>query len=187
MIADVGQREIYHWYMDLERARGPGSNLIDDVEERIRQESDQRKLRALKLLLATEYAFHGRNVDAEVTHHDLCREWSDDPFPLISLAEQKLHYENKPEAAMAIVDKAIEVALRSGNFRRYALGVKARIGLQLGAHGLVEGVLRQLLQLKFDPGNLDCGIERDFFDRLPAGAIDEELARQFDDYSRLER
>jgi hypothetical protein len=53
----------------------------------------------------------------------------DEPMPLMCLAEQKLYYEEDPAAAMPVIDRAIEAADRSGNFRGAVLGVKARLAL----------------------------------------------------------
>jgi hypothetical protein len=65
-----------------------------------------------------------------------------------------------------------------------ALGVKARVALADGQFRIVEDVLRQLLQLRNDPRGADVGIERDFFDRLPPGAIDKTLALRYAQYAR---
>ena len=105
-------------------------------------------------------------------------------MPLIKLAEQKLYFERQPEAAMRIIDRAIEAAYRSGNFRRNTLGVKARIALAMEDFAIVEGVLIRIMQLGFEYGNTDAGFRRDFFDRLPPGSIDPEVARQYDEHCR---
>jgi hypothetical protein len=88
---------------------------------------------------------------------------------------------------MSIIDRAIEAAYRSGLFRRQALGVKARIALQLERHDVVEGVLRDILLLKFTRKNVDVGRERDILDRLPPGSIDGEVARQYDEFCRAKK
>ena len=101
----------------------------------------------------------------------------ENPQPLIFLANQKLYREEQPKAAMAVIDRAVEVALRFGMFRREALGVKARIALALNRHDVVEDMLRQIMALAFTRGNADIGAERDFLDRLPPGSIDADVAR----------
>lgn len=40
------------------------------------------------------------------------------------------------------------------------------------------------MDTKLTRDNADLGIERDFFDALPPGSIDPEVARQYDDYCR---
>jgi hypothetical protein len=64
------------------------------------------------------------------------------------------------------------------------LGTKARIAPALEKFDVVEDVLRRLLELQNDSRGVDITVERDFFDRLPPGVIDETVALQFDDYSR---
>jgi len=46
----------------------------------------------------------------------------------------------------------------------------------------VEGVLKEIMQLKNDPEVRDIGRERDFFDRLPPDSIDPDVARQYNEY-----
>jgi hypothetical protein len=183
MDGSQAQRDLYEWYLRLVRLRNP-TYLTDSLLERIRTEPDSALMRDLKSLLAGEYASQGKFTDAEAIYFDLHRDAPTDALPLIALAGQKLYLEDQPEAALRIVDMALDAAFRSCNFRRYALGVKARAALTLKSFSIVEDVLRQLLQLTFEPGNLDCAIERDFFDRLPSGAVNQELARRFDEYSR---
>jgi hypothetical protein len=62
------------------------------------------------------------------------------------------------------VDKAIERARASGNFRRNALGVKARIAEKLRRYDLIAAVLREIMTIKFAESRVDVGLERDFVD-----------------------
>jgi hypothetical protein len=187
----AGPSEFERWYFERRRAIfkgeagcGAEEELLDAIRQRIKEETDEENRRGLKFTLSTEYAIQERYPEAEVVLLGLHDENPDEPLPLISLAGQKLYYEEKPEAAMPIINRAIEVAYRSNVFRRLALGTKARIAHALKEYGIVEDVLNQLMQLKFGPGDVDCGIERDFLDRLPAGTISEEVARKYDRFSQ---
>lgn len=183
---EVGRRdpmyEIYRWYDDW------WDNELDDVvpaiEERIRQESHPLKLSALRWLLAEEHCDRGDYAAAETVYLADAAADPDEPRPLISLARQKLDDEDQPDAAMRIIDRAIEVAMLVGIFRRDALGVKARIALRVAAYPVIEDVLRQIMRLAFTRGNIDADIERDFFDHLPPGVIDADVARAYDEYCR---
>jgi tetratricopeptide (TPR) repeat protein len=177
------EHEIHQWYIDRQHTKGIRADLVDDIEDRIKSESSAAKLRALKTLLAMQYTSVGRYEDSNRLYDQLHKEYPDNPMPLISLANNKLYYEDNYHEAMTIIDRAIDIAFRSGNFRRYALGVKARIALKIEAHALIEEILKQLMEMRFSPTNFDCGIERDFLDRLPPGAIDKEVARAYDRYS----
>ena len=66
--------------------------------------------------------------------------------------------------------------------REYTLGAKARIALDLKRYDIVESVLKEIMQLKMDPDIPDIGRERNFFDRLPPGSIDAEVARQYNEF-----
>src|SRR6185437_4955513 len=43
-------------------------------------------------------------------------------------------------------------------------------------------VLREIMQLAFTRGHFDIGAERDFFDSLPPGSIDPDVARAYHEY-----
>ena len=175
--------EVYQWCEDLERT-SVGLELIHALEERIDSELDGAKRRELKFILAQEYKHEDDYAASEAIYLQLFETKPDDPIPLIKLAEQKLYFERQPEAAMSIIDRAIEVAYSSGNFRRNALGVKARIALWMEDFEIVQRVLTQIMQLGFEYGNIDVGFRRDFFDRLPPGSINSEVAHQFDEHCR---
>jgi hypothetical protein len=175
--------EVYIWYEEVERT-SVGIDAIHVLTERIDSEPDAAKRRELKLILAQEYKQEEDYAACEAIYLQLFETKPDDPVPLIKLAEQKLYFEGQPEAAMRIIDRAIEAAYGSGNFRRNALGVKARIALATEDFDIVEGVLIRIMQLGFEYGNIDAGFRRDFFDRLPPGSIDPEVALQYDEHCR---
>jgi tetratricopeptide (TPR) repeat protein len=178
--------EIDRWHHDLVW-NNKGRKITGMIEKRIEEESDPLLLRHLRLLLAMEHTSEGNYAAAEAIRLQEFEQDPDDPMPLISLAEQKLYYEEQPELGMPIIDRAIKVAYRSGIFRRHALAVKARIALQLGRYDVVEGVLRDIMELKFTPRNFDIGRERDILDRLPPESIDSEVARRYDEYCRVRK
>jgi tetratricopeptide (TPR) repeat protein len=174
--------QAHNWIRDLREIHAD-MDIIPAIEQRIQSETDAQKLRALSFELASSHKMVGNYAAAEAIYRRIFDDDPDEPMPLTILAEQKLYREERPEAAMPIIDRAIEAAFRSGNFRRHALAVKARIALQLKSYQVVEDVLRQIMQVKFERGNCDIAVERDFFDRLPPGAISDDVARQYDQFS----
>jgi tetratricopeptide (TPR) repeat protein len=176
-------RSLHDW-IDEARHAGGFPNVARAVEARLQTETDEEVRRSLNFELAGAYNMAGRFDEAEHIYLMLFNQSPDEPVPLISLAGQKLYSEDDPAAAMQVIDRAIEAAYRSSNFRRLALGTKARIALAQGKFSVVEDVLRRLLQLTHDRRGADIAPERDFFDRLPPGAINETVARRFDHYSR---
>ena len=160
------------------------SDVVAALEEKIRGEAHPLRLHTLRWLLADEHRARGNFLAAEAVSLADADANPDSARPLIALASQKLHDENLPEEAMRVIDRAVAAALRSGLFRREALGVKARIALELADYRAVEDVLRQIMGLTVTRGHMDIGAERDFFDRLPPGSVDPEVARAYDDYCR---
>jgi len=175
--------QIEDWHLEFSRTHN-GPETICAIEEKIRNESDPMVLRALNFALGWEYRGVGDYTAYEAVSLRMFDAEPDEPVPLISLAEHKLLVQKQPEAAMPIIDRAIEVAFRSGIFRRHALATKARIALDLAQYHVVEEILRQIMQLEFGRGNADIGVERDFYDRLPPGSIDADVARQYDAFCR---
>jgi uncharacterized protein DUF6968/uncharacterized protein DUF3658 len=174
---------LHRWYEQWRR-EGRDADIIPALEERIHHEVDAERVDALRFLLASEHRRRGNYAAAEAVQLADIAAHPDEPMPLIILAEQKLFYEENPQAARPIIDRAIEVAMRAGTFRRHALADKARIALALNDFAAVEEVLRRIMALTFTRGNADIGVERDFFDRLPPGSIDPQVARAYEEYCR---
>jgi tetratricopeptide (TPR) repeat protein len=177
---------LYDW-IDEARHAGGFPNVARAIVARLQTETDEEIRRKLNFELAGAYNMTGRYDEAERIYLMLFDLSPDEPVPLMCLAGQKLYFEEDPAAAMPVIDRAIEAAYRSCNFRRATLGVKARIALAQGKFGVVEEVLRRLLQLTHDKRGVDIAPERDFFDRLPPGAINETVARRFDHYFQQAR
>src|SRR5262245_6733335 len=184
---EIWQRDpryaIGQWHIDLVRANRD-CKITPMIEKRMEEESDPLLIEELRSLLAIEHQREGNYAAAEAIYLQEFEEDRDDPMPLISLAGQKLYAEQQPEQAMLFIDRAIPVAFRTGVFRRHALATKARIALDLKRYDIVEGILKEILQLTFTRKNLDVGRERDILDRLPPGSIDADVARQYDEYCR---
>lgn len=178
----AGADKVFEWFRTRPTGVFKSGKIIDELEKKIILETDLEGLMTLRELLANEYAGHGRHDEAEALYRMLSDQRPDNPMPLIALAEAKLFFQDRPDEAMPIIDKAVDLAIKSGNFRRHALGTKARIALRMKSYGMLEDVLKQLMDLRFVRGNIDCGIERDFFDRLPPGAIDAKVASDYDKF-----
>jgi hypothetical protein len=175
--------EVYRW-RDEWLESGPEIDLVAALEQKIANERHPKRLHALRSLLAQEQRVRRNYLASEAVYLADFDAAPDEPHPLIFLAQQKLYDEERPEDAMSIIDRAVDVAMRSGVWRREALGVKARIALELAVYPVVEDVLRQIMQLVFTRGNPDVGAERDFFDRLPPGSVDPDVAHAYDEYCR---
>jgi len=186
-VADALWREVLsevdYWYRKLTRTnRRAFDKNIRAIEDRIRANPDAPEVDELYRCLSDQYSAHGDFAAAEAINLELAKRHPDDPLPLNSVATNKLSFLNQPEEAMDVINRALEVAHRTGEFRRYTLGNKARIALGLKRYDIVEGVLKEIMELKIDPELPDIGRERDFFDRLPPDSIDPDTARQYNEY-----
>ncbi len=173
--------QIHRWYNGWRR-NAPEVDITPALDERIRHETDALKLHELRFLLASAHTERGNFAAAEATYLADIAANPDDPLLLIFLAELKLYNEQTPETALPFIERAVEVSMRTGVFRRHALATKARIALEVKAYELVEDVMRRIMQLTFTRGNMDIGTERDILDRLPPGSIDAEVARDYEEY-----
>jgi tetratricopeptide (TPR) repeat protein len=177
---------LHKWYEELQRTCA-SQEIVDEITRRMNTESNEEDVRSLAFFLANEFRRQERYAEAENILLDLTERNPVEPYPLISLAEQKLYYEEKPSEALEIVEKALNRARASGNFRRNALGVKARIAEKLQRYDLIADVLREIMTTKSGKSRADVGVERDFVDRLPTGAIDPTLLQQYDKFCRNRR
>jgi tetratricopeptide (TPR) repeat protein len=175
--------QVHRWHVEWREANSE-ADIIPILQTKLRDETEPNRRVALHHLLAEAYSDKGDYASAAEVRIRESNERPNEPMPLISLASQKFFEEERPEEAMRIIDQAIEVALREGTYRRLAFGMKARIALHLKNYPAVEDAIRQIMDLKFGRGNVDIGRERDFFDGLPPGSIDLEVARRYDEYSR---
>jgi len=175
--------EVDYWYRKLTRAnRLAFDKSIKAIEDRIRAKPDAPEVDELYSYLSDQYSFHGDFATAETIKLQLANRHPDNPLPLNTVAFNKLHFRDQPEEALEMINRALEVAHRTGELRRYTLGNKARIALGLKRYDIVEDVLKEIMQLKIDPNVPDIGRERDFFDRLPPDSIDLDVARQYNEY-----
>jgi tetratricopeptide (TPR) repeat protein len=158
--------------------------IVDKIANRMKAESDEETTQSLAFILASEFGRQERYGEAETILLNLSERNPAEPYPLIALAEQKLYYEEKPDEALEIVESAIERARASGNFRRNALGVKARIAEKLQRYDLIADIIREIMTIKFAESRIDVGLERDFVDRLPSGVVAAELVQQYDEFCR---
>lgn len=174
---------LHQWYDLLLKTR-EDRDIIEEITHRMEAESDSEAARSLAFILATEFRRQARYGDAENILLELSEQDPIEPYPLIDLAGQKLYYEQRPDEALDIIERAVERARASGSFRRNALGVKARIAEKLRRYDLIAEVLKEIMTIKFVELRVDVGIERDFVDRLPSDVIDRKLLEQYNEFCR---
>ena len=170
-------RGLFDWVRELEKTL-PLDEAIEAVEAR-RRKSDSEDHRWLSSQLQSLLIQAGRDSEAEAVIDDMIARLPDDVRFPISKASLNLYFKNEPEKALAAIDLALDRARRTRFFRREALGVKARILLQLGRGKELTQTLEEIMALEIDPAIPDIGRERDFVDRAPPGMIAEDVLARY--------
>jgi hypothetical protein len=177
--------EVHDWFGKALR-HTPIPELVEALRQRLAGAQEPIEMRETRNCLAMALRLDNRIDEARTVLFAIIADEPKNPRGYISLANFEL-YDADALQAMAAIDQAIVLANASGDFRREALGVKGRIALKLERFDILESVLRDIMALRFERRNVDIGIERDFLDRAPAGAIDPELVRAYDAYPEKHR
>jgi tetratricopeptide (TPR) repeat protein len=109
-------------------------------------------------------------------------EYPDDVSFLISRASLYLYDLDDLEEALRYIDLALELATRTGIYRRHTLGYKARILLELRRGQELSDVLEEIMSLRIMKPIPDIGRERDFVDRAPPGLIREDVLARYNQF-----
>jgi len=156
-------------------------DAIDIVSARMRTANSEDH-HILAGQLASLWSEAGRYSEALQVLDEMIERYPDDVRPSISKATRYLYSIEDPEEALKCIDLALERAYRTLRFRREALGVKARILLQLGQGGQLSDVLEEIMSLQMMKGIPDVGRERDFVDRAPPGLIREDVVSRYNEF-----
>jgi hypothetical protein len=133
----------------------------------------------LYTLLAQEYARAGREREEIETMRASAREFKEEPVPWVALASRLSFDQSSRAEARKLAEHALELATTSDRFVRYALGTRARIGVQLADYRLVEDSIRRLVADSRATREEDVGPEFDFVESLPDGAVDPQLIERY--------
>ena len=156
-------------------------DAIDIVTARM-QETDGEEHHILAGELARLWSEAGRDDEALQVLGETMQRYPDDVRPAISKATKYLYFLENPEEALRCIDVALERAYRTLFFRREALGVKARILLELGRGEQLSDVLEEIMSLQIMKDIPDVGRERDFVDRAPPGLIREDVLARYNEF-----
>lgn len=173
-------KELHQWVYHMQKEL-PLVDVICAVAERMYKAKGEERhvlvgeLRNL-LIINGDYqeALHVLDMAIE--------EYPDDVEFSISKASLYLYDFDDPEEALRCIDIALELATRTGPFRRHALGYKARILLELGRGQELSNVLEEIMSLRIKKGIPDIGRERDFVDRAPPGFIREDVLARYNQF-----
>lgn len=136
----------------------------------------------LALYLKNLLVHAGRRDEALSLMDVMIERYPDDVRVPISKATYYLYFQEDPDEALKWIDLALRRAYRTGEFRREALGDKARILLQLGRGEALSQVLEEIMSLQITKSTPDIGRERDFVDRAPPGLIAEDVLARYNEF-----
>jgi hypothetical protein len=159
----------------------PLSDVIDRVLTRLRT-ADRDDQYGLTFFLSHLLTEAGRDQEALSHIEEIIESFPDDVRFPINRASHSFYVLDDAEEALRCIDFALQRAHRTGLFRREALGVKARILLELGRGEPLSRVLDEIMSLQMIAGVADIGRERDFVDRAPPGLIEEDVLRRYNEF-----
>jgi hypothetical protein len=159
----------------------PVDDIVDEIKQRFREASSEERQ-----WLAGVYVSFLIRARREPETLQVVDEMIDDLPDDVRFPIKKAflyHYMlDDPEKALPCIDLALQRAYRSGLFRREALGVKARILLDLRRGEELSQVLEEIMAMQMMKGVADVGRERDFVDRAPPGLISEDVLARYNQF-----
>ena len=154
-------------------------SLIKTFEKWLENETRPEMIDSIFGVLRQEYLrFEDWENAKKLLMHELDKN-PDSVLPLITLANQRLYYEEDFPQALIDIEVAIDKALRVDQFLLHALYVKARILKELKEYDLLSELLVDLTTRTDIPSkNGDCGREWDFTENL-FGLVDSVIVDGF--------
>ena len=130
--------------------------------------------------LVNELQRHERYEEAERLLLEEIERQQHEPYPWISLAEHFHYYDIRLQRSIECIAIAIEKAREDGKFLYQALGVQARLAIEISNWSLLEETLNQLAAYKHKAGDVDVFPETDFLKRIPHGAVSSEIISAYE-------
>lgn len=168
------------WLRQMDRGVSP-DDIIDDISARLRtaDAKDRAKLASHResfLVIAK------REREALQLLDQMIEEDPEDVRLQMRKANINLYFAKDMEEAIRCIDAALKLAYQTLCFRREALGIKARILLELGRGDELSDVLEEIMSLQIVKGVPDIGRERDFVDRAPPGLIRKSVLDRYNEF-----
>jgi tetratricopeptide (TPR) repeat protein len=172
--------ELHKWCLEAERTL-PLGKAINKLSARMRKSHGEDRY-TLGFWLKNLLARAGRDTEALAIMDEMVELYPDDVRIPISKATHYLYFQEDPQEALNWIEMALRRAHHTGFFRREALGVKARILVQLGKGKALSQVLEEIMALKIKKEIPDIGRERDFVDHAPPGLISKKVLAAYNKF-----
>lgn len=153
------------------RRRDRSIDLSSHIEAVLRQTWPEEEARVLRGELVGELQRHNRLAEAEALILAEIEREPAEPYHSLSLAEHFHYYNIHLAKSLGHIAQAIAKAKVDGKFMYQALGVQARLAIEVQDWSLLEFTLDGLAAYEHTPGNADVFPETDFLSRVPAGVV----------------
>ncbi len=161
----------------------PGSRpAIDLLLARLEQETEPDGMIDVLNMLSHEYGYEFDGDGNEWSLRKLICLQPHHPYPHTALAAFILYHREDMQEALALARQAVDLATRRGVMMIHSLNVQARIARKVGDWELFASCLKGLMEVFGRHHGPDIGYERDFIRRLPRGAVNKTLLRQYDEF-----
>lgn len=181
-----GIKSTYDW-CEEQRKIHKYSDISDLLVEKIDVTDNPDVRDALFSNLVSEFQMHRRDKEAEIWAVRRVAENPGDIRPLISLASHYLHYGSESDKIWDTIQLALEAALSEGKFVREVLGMKARAAIKHNQLDQLSAAVQEIVSIGFSRSQVDIGVEHDFIDRAPSGALPSDLLAQYEALYRRSR
>jgi hypothetical protein len=141
------------------------------IKTRLERAWPDREASVLRSELIGECHRHERYAEALHYLEEQVEREPLEPLHSLSLAEHFHYYDLNLQQSIAHVADAITKARADGKFLYQALGVQARVAIELEDWALLEATLKELASYEHAPGNVDVFPETDFLVRIPNGTV----------------
>ena len=138
----------------------------------------------LLTLLKREYSLLGNINGEEWAHREGVRIHPEHPLPYISLANfLSLHFDVLGNCALteskSIIEEAITIAQRTGDYVIHAYTTKARICMRSEDYEQFYRTLEKLIEFQPSSKSEDVNYESEFLSRIPAKFINKDIIEKF--------
>ena len=136
--------------------------------------------RLIRSELVGEVQRQGQYAVAEQLLLEEIGRYQDEPYPWISLAEHFHYYDVRLQRSVECIANAVKKAKEDGKFLYQALGVQARLSIEINNWALLEETLNQLTAYEHKAGDDDVFPETDFLKRIPPGTVTSESVAAYE-------
>ncbi len=179
----LGDESVHTWYSRIAKERECG-DPPESLEDELQQFQSDSSKSELLLTLVSDFQLRGDYEAAERLIRAEIQLDPHDPGTRLLLVSHYFYNSGELDKALEASKEALSVARKCGMFVREVHGVRARIALDSNDGNLLEQSVKEIIGLGLLKNAIDVGVERDFIDRAPAGAISTKIKQMYEELYR---